>query len=145
MLRKRRLAARKLLEDGIPQAEVARRLKVSRQSVSRWAETPKRQLGSIRRFGRKSTIDEALMGKLRKSLLAGAKKQGYSADLWTLSRVLTLIVKLGGPCFSTVHVWRLLVRMGFSPQRPFSCVRERDEAAIDDWKSQEWPSLENKP
>jgi len=42
VLRKRRLAARKLLEDGIPQAEVARRLKFSRQSVSRRAETPKR-------------------------------------------------------------------------------------------------------
>jgi len=144
-LRNRRLAARKLLDDGIPQAEVARRLKVSRQSVSRWAETPKKRLGAVCRFGRKSTIDDALLEKLRRGLLAGAMKQGYSADLWTLPRVRMLIVKLGGPCFSTVHVWRLLGRMGFSPQRPVSRARERDEAAIDAWKSREWPSLKKKP
>ena len=144
-LRKRRLIARKLLDEGMPQAEVARRLKVSRQSVSRWAETPKKQLGAVRRFGRKSTIDEALLEKLRTGLLAGAKRQGYAADLWTLLRVRTLIVKLGGPCFSTVHVWRLLGRMGFSPQRPVSRARERDEAAIATWKNQEWPRLKKKP
>ena len=85
------------------------------------------------------------MGKLRKSLLAGAKKQGYSADLWTLSRVLTLIVKLGGSCFSTVHVWRLLGRMGFSPQRPTGRARERNEEAIATWKTQEWPRIKKKP
>ncbi|HEY4300026.1 MAG TPA: helix-turn-helix domain-containing protein, partial [Candidatus Didemnitutus sp.] len=38
-LKDRRIAASKLLEEGNSQAEVARRLKVSRQSVSRWAET----------------------------------------------------------------------------------------------------------
>ena len=64
-LRKRRLAARKLLDEGIPQAEVARRLNVSRQSVSRWAETPKKQLGAVCRFGRRSSIDDALLEKLR--------------------------------------------------------------------------------
>jgi transposase len=144
-LRQRRLAASKLLEDGIAQAEVARRLKVSRQSVSRWAETPAKQLGMVRRFGRKSTIDEALLERLRGCLVAGAKRQGYAADLWTLPRVRTLIVKLGGPCFSTVHVWRILGRMGFSPQRPVRRARERDEEAIEAWKRREWPRLKKKP
>lgn len=144
-LRQRRLAALKLLQAGIAQAEVARRLKVSRQSVSRWAETPARQLGTVRRFGRKSTIDEALLERLRGRLVAGAKRQGYATDLWTLPRVRTQIVKLGGPFFSTVHVWRLLGRMGFSPQRPVSRARERDEAAIATWKRREWPRLKKKP
>ena len=90
-LKERRLAARKLLEEGMPQAEVARRLKVSRQSVSRWAETPTRELGVVRRFGRKSTIDDVLLDRLRRSLLAGAKRQGYATDLWTLPRVRTQI------------------------------------------------------
>lgn len=35
--RRRRLKGVRLLEKGLPQAEVARRLDVSRQSVSRWA------------------------------------------------------------------------------------------------------------
>lgn len=37
-LEQRRLAAAKLLEKGVPQAQVARRLGVSRQSVSDWAK-----------------------------------------------------------------------------------------------------------
>ena len=106
--RDRRLAARKLLDEGVAQAEVARRLKVSRQSVSRWADAPAKRLEAICRFGRKSTIDERLLGRLRQALLAGAKRQGIAADVWTLPRVQNLIVKLGGPSFSTVHVWRLL-------------------------------------
>ena len=143
-LQARRLAARKLLEDGVPQAEVARRLEVSRQSVSRWAETPVRELEIIRRFGRKSTIDDHLIGQLRRALLAGAKRQGYAADVWTLPRVRTLIVELGGPSFSTVHVWRLLGRMRFSPQRPTGRARERNEEAIATWKKREWPRLKKK-
>jgi transposase len=143
-LKDRRIAASKLLEEGNSQAEVARRLKVSRQSVSRWAETPVKQLGVVRRFGRKSSVDEDLLERLRGCLLAGAKRQGYATDLWTLPRVRTLIVKLGGPSFSTVHVWRILGQMRFSPQRPVSRARERDEAAIKTWKRREWPRLKKK-
>jgi transposase len=144
-LRERRLAARKLLDDGVAQAEVARRLKVSRQSVSRWADAPSKRLEVIGRFGRKSTIDDRLLERLRQVLLAGAKRQGFSADVWTLPRVRGLIVKLGGPSFSTVHVWRLLGRMGFSPQRPVGRARERNEEAIAAWKAKEWPRIKKKP
>jgi putative transposase len=86
-LRERRLAARKLLDEGEAQAEVARRLKVSRQSVGRWAAAPTKQLEAICRLGRKSSIDDLLQGRLRQALLAGAKRQGFSADVWTLPRV----------------------------------------------------------
>lgn len=144
-LQERRLAARKLLDEGMPQAEVARRLEVSRQSISRWAEAPVKELAIIRRLGRKSTIDERLIGRLRQALIAGAKRQGFAADVWTLPRVRALIIKLGGPSFSTVHVWRLLGRMGFSPQRPVGRARERNEEAIAAWKTQEWPRLKKKP
>jgi transposase len=136
-LQERRLAARKLLDEGVTQAEVARRLEVSRQSVSRWAEAPVKELAIIRRFGRKSTIDERLIDRLRQALIAGAKR--------TLPRVRALIIKLGGPSFSTVHVWRLLGRMGFSPQRPVGRARERNEEAIAARKTQEWPRLKKKP
>jgi transposase len=120
-------------------------MEVSRQSVSRWAEAPVKELAIIRRFGRKSTIDERLIDRLRQALIAGAKRQGFAADVWTLPRVRALIIKLGGPSFSTVHVWRLLGRMGFSPQRPVGRARERNEEAIAARKTQEWPRLKKKP
>src|SRR5580658_9352432 len=40
-LEKRRLKAFKLLDEGLPQAEAARRVGVHRQSVSRWARAAK--------------------------------------------------------------------------------------------------------
>jgi transposase len=39
------------------------------------------------------------------------------------------------------HVWKLLVRLGWSPQRPVGQARERNEAQIQHWKKKGWPAL----
>ena len=75
-LKTRRLEARRLLDDGVAQAEVARRLKISRQSVSRWAQVSRRELAKVRRQGRKSKLDEVKRSKLRTALLAGPQAAG---------------------------------------------------------------------
>jgi hypothetical protein len=43
--------------------------------------------------------------------------------------------------FHPGHVWRLLRRLGWSPQRPARRARERDEAEIARWREQEWPRI----
>ncbi len=145
-LKARRLEGWRLLqEEGLPQAEVARRLKVSRQSVSRWAGASAQALGRVRRSGRKSRLEEAERAGLRAALVAGARKAGYPNELWTLRRVREFIARQYGHRFSTVHVWRLLRQLGFTPQRPASRASERDEAAIARWKTDEWPRLKKKP
>ena len=144
-LQERRLEARRLLDEGLTQAEVARRLKVSRQSVSRWAELPRRELAKLKRQGRRSSFDEAARAKLRAALLAGPQAAGFSGELWTVPRVRQLIAQRFGHRFSQVHVWRLLGQLGFSPQRPVARARERDEAKITAWKTQQWPRLKKKP
>jgi transposase len=55
-----------------------------------------------------------------------------------------LITQRTGLRFSTVHVWRILGQLGFSPQRPAGRARERDEAKIAAWKSQDWPRIKKK-
>lgn len=144
-LKERRLEARRLLDEGVAQAEVARRLKVSRQSVSRWAEQPRRALAKVKRQGRRSRFDAAARTKLRTALLAGPVAAGFAGELWTVPRVRELIVQRFGQRFSQVHVWRLLGQLGFSPQRPVGRARERDESKISDWKTKEWPRLKKKP
>lgn len=144
-LKARRLEARRLLDEGVSQAEVARRLKVSRQSVSRWAEQPRRTLAKVKRQGRRSRFDETARAKLRKALLAGPQAAGFSGELWTVPRVRELIAQRFGQRFSQVHVWRLLGQLGFSPQRPVGRARERDEARIADWKTKQWSRLKKKP
>jgi len=144
-LKTRRLEARRLLDEGVAQAEVARRLKISRQSVSRWARLKPRELAKVRRQGRKSEFDEAKRSKLRTVLLAGPRAAGFASELWTVPRVRRVILQRFGQRFSTVHVWRLLRQLQFSPQRPEGRARERDEAKITAWKTRGWPRLKKKP
>jgi transposase len=144
-LQERRLEARRLLDEGVAQAEVARRLKISRQSVSRWAQQSRRELAKVKRQGRKSQLDEVAQAKLRTALLAGPKAAGFATELWTVPRVRQLLVQRFNLRFSAVHVWRLLGQLGFSPQRAVGRARERDEAKIADWKTKQWPRLKKKP
>lgn len=144
-LKARRLEARRLLDEGVLQAEVARLLKTSRQSVSRWAQQPRKQLAQVRRQGRKAQLDEPARAKLRAAILAGPSAAGFAGELWTVPRVRQLIVQRFGARFSTVHVWRLLGQLGFTPQRPVGRARERDEAKIAEWKTRTWPRLKKKP
>ncbi|MDD3180534.1 MAG: winged helix-turn-helix domain-containing protein [Opitutaceae bacterium] len=122
----RRLEARRLLDEGMAQAEVARRLKTTRQSVSRWARQPRKALAQVRRQGRKAQLDEAARTKLRSAILAGPQAAGFAGELWTVPRIRQLIAQRLGAHFSTVHVWRLLGQLGLRPQRPVGRVRERN-------------------
>ena len=144
-LQARRREARRLLDEGVTQAEVAGQLEISRQSVSRWAQQPRRELAKVRRQGRKPQLGEAAKAKLRTALLAGPKAAGFATELWTVPRVRQVLVQRFGVRFSTVHVWRLLGQLGFSPQRTVGRARERDEAKIAGWKPRDWPRLEKKP
>jgi transposase len=139
------LAARRLLDEGVAQAEVARRLQTTRQSVSRWARQPRKQLAQVRRQGRKAQLDEPARAKLRAAVLAGPQAAGFAGELWTVPRVRQLIAQRFGTRFSTVHVWRLLGQLGFSPQRPVGRARERDEKRMAAWKTKTWPRLKKKP
>jgi transposase len=145
VLKTRRLEARRLLDEGVGQAEVARRLKISRQSVSRWERLKPRALATVRRQGRKSKFDDQKRSKLRTLLLAGPRAAGFANELWTVPRVRRVILLRFGQRFSTVHVWRLLRQLAFSPQRPEGRARERDEAKITAWKTRDWPRLKKKP
>jgi transposase len=56
-------------------------------------------------------------------------------------RVADLIERECGVQYSTVHAWRLLRALGWTPQRPVGRALERNEAAIRKWKRQRWPEL----
>lgn len=144
-LKARRLEARRLLDEGLTQAEAARRLKISRQSVSRWSRQPRRELARVRRQGRKAQLDDSARAKLKAAILAGPPAAGFVGELWTVPRVRQMIIQRFGLHFSAVHVWRLLGQLGFSPQRPVGRARERDEAKIAEWKTKVWPRLKKKP
>lgn len=147
-LERRRLKAAKLLSKGVSQAEVARRVGASRQSVSAWSaalEEKGKEALKRRRLGRPPQLSEAQCAQLGKLLVEGALAQGFATELWTLPRVAKLIKQRFGILYSSGHIWHLLRRLGFSCQKPARRAIQRDEAAIERWKKRRWPALKKTP
>ena len=148
-LEKRRLKAFRLLEAGVPQAEVARRVGVHRQSVSRWAQAAndKGRSGLLKagRAGRLPRLSVSQTEQIKAALLEGPQAHGYTTALWTIGRVGALIEEQTGCRYHPGHVWRLLRSFGWSSQRPTGRALERDEQAIAHWKKREWPRIKKKP
>lgn len=147
-MQRRRLRAARLLAQGVPQAEVARRVDVSRQSVSAWAkkleaEGPEALKASP--LGRPGSFDVVQRRELSRLLKRGALAAGFPTELWTLPRIAALIKDRFGHQYSEVHVWRLLRELGFSCQRPSGRAIQRNEPAIREWKQQQWPALKKTP
>jgi transposase len=143
-LQQRRLRAGRLLQRGIAQAEVARRVGVSRTTVSQWnTQLEAGGLAALRSRprGRPSGLDDAQRRELMRALRSGALAEGFATDLWTLPRVGELIERRFGRAYCESQVWRILVALGFSCQRPSGRALERDEAAIQRWKRTRWPAL----
>jgi transposase len=143
--RQRRLQAARLFAQGLPQAEIARRLGVSRQTASRWharwLQGGRAGLAGPGRWGRPSRLSDRDWRRVERALLAGAVAQGFDTDLWTLPRVAEVIWRLTGVSYHPGHVWWLLRRHHWSPQRPARRAAERDEEAIARWRAEEWPRI----
>jgi transposase len=148
-LEKRRFQAIRLFEQGRNQSEIARRVKVVRQTVARWVQQYRARgtsaLQKAGRAGRKPRLSEKQRHQLRKLLLAGPERLGYETPLWTCPRVAHLIEQQFGVHYHEGHVWKLLVGLGWSPQRPVGRARERNEEQVRHWKKKGWPALKKKP
>ena len=146
----RRIEGARLLKRKVAQAEVARRLEVSRQSVSRWARQLAEVNGAVgklkgKSLGRPCRLDPAQCTALTRALLKGALQAGFSTELWTVKRVRALIKGEFGIVYSNTGCWELLRSLGFSPQKPEKRALQRDEEAIATWKRKTWPALKKSP
>ena len=94
-MERRRARAAQLFRAGKKQAEVARSLRVSRQSVSRWflsfLKGGVKELKGAGRAGRKPRLDARQLGRVDAALRLGAKGHGFKTDLWTLPRIAKVI------------------------------------------------------
>jgi transposase len=148
-LKKRRLKAARLFDGGATQAEVARRLGVSRVSAMRWYRRWRKgggeRLGQTPALGRPRRLSAAQLERIEEALLRGPQAQGYTTELWTLPRVAVVVERLSGVRYHPGHVWRVLRGMGWSLQRPTLRARERNDQAIARWKRHNWPRAKKTP
>jgi transposase len=145
----RRLQAAQLFQEGIHQAEVARRFGVSRQTASRWHARWRQDgtagLRSLGQPGRTPKLSPIQLERVEQQLLQGAKAQGFDTKLWTLGRIADVIWRTTGVRHHPAHVWRLLRQMGWALQRPARRATERDEEAIRQWVAADWPRIKKTP
>ena len=145
----RRKRAARMFARGVSQADVARELAVSRQSVSRWyadwqaGGTP--ALKAAGRAGRLPRLSGAEVKRLDRVLRKGPRAHGYATDVWTLARIAAVIEAETGVVYHPGHVWKLLRRMGWSRQRPARRAVERDDDAVAAWVAETWPRLKRGP
>ncbi|WP_437105483.1 winged helix-turn-helix domain-containing protein [Streptomyces sp. enrichment culture] len=142
----RRVRAAELFDQGRSNAEIARMLGVSDESVRRWRRVwEKGGTDALRRrpaTGRPPKLDDAQAERVRTALEQGARAHGFEADLWTLERVGLVVERVAGVKLSKASVWRLLTgRLGWSLQRPERRAVERDESEIARWITHEWPRI----
>src|SRR5262249_41331611 len=122
-MEQRRKRAARLFARGVPQAEVARQLEGSRQSVSRWHADwqmgGSSALKGAGRAGRLPGLAASELGQLDRALRQGPRAHGFATDLWTLERVAAVIEAQTGVVYHPGHVWKLLRdKLGWSRQRP---------------------------
>lgn len=148
-LEARRMEAARLFAHGHPQAEIVRRLKVSRPTAHRWDRAWRRQgrqgLKGAGRAGRKPRLEAKARQRLEAALLRGPGAWGFATHLWTLERVTRVIWKACHVRYHPRHVWRVLRALGWSRQRPARRAQERDEEAIARWVRVRWPQVKKKP
>lgn len=145
----RRLRAWELQQKGWKQKDIAEALGVSAGAVSQWLKRAKREgieaLRHRKGGGPKPRLGEEQLTSLPALLAQGAEHFGFRGDVWTPPRVAALIKREFGVAYSPRHVGRLLKQMKWSRQKPVDRAAQRNEAAIEQWRTATWEELKKKP
>ncbi|MFK0194354.1 winged helix-turn-helix domain-containing protein [Kitasatospora sp. NPDC090308] len=139
-------AGRRAFRAGVRPTEVARRLRVSPKPAYQWhqlwRENGVEALASRGPGGSRCRLSLRCPAKLAAYLEQGPAAHGWMEDqVWTTSRVATLIGRKFHVSHSLSGATRLMHRLGFSPQVPARRVAERDEQAVTVWEEVIWAEV----
>ncbi len=147
-LEARRLRAVDLLRDGKRNTEVARLIGVDVSSVKRWkraaATGGSEALAAKPNRGRPPRLTPEQKQELAQIVRAGPLAAGFRTNLWTCRRVAQVIRQRFGVEYHRDHVGRVLHALGFTQQKPQRRATQRDEAAIEQWRTQEWERIKKR-
>lgn len=121
-LRRRRAA--ELFQAGTSQAEVARRLGVSRQTAHRWhtiwSGGGAGALEALGRRGPRNRLAADDLDTVAAALRQGPGAHGFPDDRWTCRQVGWVIERLTGVAYHSAHVSRLIRQHGWPVDPPFT-------------------------
>ena len=141
----RRLRAWHLKQQGWSQCQIAVAIGVSEGAVSQWMKRA-REAGpeALRRRpppGAPRRLSPEQLARLPELLRRGPAAYGFRGELWTRTRIAAIIRLACGVSSHPRHVGRLLAAIRWSPQKPARRARQRDEAAIAQWREETWPAI----
>jgi transposase len=141
----RRMQALTLKREGWAQRAIARALGVSDPAVSQWLAIAQRDgIEALRSHPAPGPVPRLTNEQERlipEFLWHGPEAYGFRGQVWTCARVAAVIAREFGVRFHKDHVGRLLKRLGWTPQMPIRRAIQRDEPAIQRWRTDVWPEL----
>src|SRR5215831_4012687 len=141
----RRLRAWELKQQGWQPRAIARALGVTEGADSQWVRRGRQGGSAALRHrpppGPSSRLTPEHLAKLPLLLARGAEAFGFRGQIWTARRVTEVIRREFGVQYHFSHVGSLLRAAGWSPQKPLRRASQRNEAAIEQWRSARWPTL----
>lgn len=144
----RRLRAWELKQQGWKQKAIAEALGVSQAAVSEWMRRAREggpeALRNRPKSGAPRRLSDEQLARLPELLEQGAEHFGFRGEVWTRGRVASVIKREFGVTYSQVHVGRLLKKIRWSSQKPVERASQRDEEAIERWRTETWPGLQKK-
>jgi transposase len=141
----RNLAVQRVLA-GEQVSEVAESLGFYRTSLYRWLRAYKRggvqALAQRKHPGPERKLTPKQEAQVVRWMVGKDPRQfGFEFGLWTRQIVQTMIQERFGVSLTLPSVGHLLARLEITPQKPLRRAYERDEAAVEEWKTQTYPRL----
>ena len=134
-----------LKQRGWYQRDIAEALGVSEGTVSRWLAHA-RDGGPEALLARSASGHPPKLSSAQKRLIPeflwhGPEAYGFRGQVWTCARVVRVIEEEFGVRYHKDHVGRLLKGLRWTPQVPITRAIQRDEEAIERWRSEVGPEL----
>jgi len=148
-LEKRRRHAVALLAPGLSLSEVARRVQAAVGSVSpwrqAWASGGEAALAAKPVPGRPRKLTDQQCQQWLQRWVKGARAYGFPNELWTLTRMATVVGLEFRVCYHPSHVWKVLRSWHWSSRVPERRAIQRNEQAMTHWKRAQWPAIKKRP
>lgn len=145
----RKLAVRRVVEEGEAASEVSKSLGFGRTSIYRWLRTYEEQgweaLVEKVAPGPEPKLNEKQRQQVRRWILGKDPRQyGFEFGLWTRRIVQALLQEKMGIELGVTAVGRLLASLNITPQKPLRRAYERDPQAVQRWLDETYPQLKQR-
>ncbi|MHB8568498.1 MAG: helix-turn-helix domain-containing protein [Nitrososphaerales archaeon] len=147
-LEERRIkGVRMIVEEGLSEHQIANRLDVSQEAVSKLYIAYRKKNNSLdalkskKHLGRPSRLNRRQMKDIPKILKNGATHYGFSTDLWTAERVGEVMERKYHIEYSSSQVARILHSLNQSWKKPDGEAREFDEEKVRGWVQNMLPEI----